>query len=859
MANDDEHHPSRTHPLRPRRKGASIAKDKQPNRKPRKVQGKPQKPRPDEGKAVTRANARQEERNPIDSSEGDVHNIMSQLDEAAQRKLQSMLKRRRRGNGSSYAVRGQSKEEHVATMNKKKRGNGNGEQEPEESDDDVLDLIEEDDTNELVGSNDADDADRCEVSDDIDPGDDHGNQSDLLREGINQVGGVSDEEREVGLPIGISTPECLGARPASVGPSSQSDIALSELPIGTGCRTGTATGRDTADRLYSTGTDVSCLLTFMNKMKEDIRSEINMSHETLLSGIRKEAAHVQKIREDVDNVTSIVSTIATVVCNKNGVPVPKHKDVQRLLCTLTCIFNDRVMTNVMCKCFTGFGTGELAENGVDSGTGICLLKIIIFAKNPTETKKEKFSTDLGMKYSKFRHGILLSSIRAMQKNSFQTFLTKREQQLIHLSSSPGDVACENNSEATKDSSTTSILAPKGDIFGSKIVQPSWLAGGYITVEHCGEAAMKAESRRVDDMTNSSTLYAHTESENVSENQSSVLSEEHARKGVASSRQKVQKSTTITPYMISCEAAGMVYKVITNILHRGRDACKIQLFHELLYPFSSWSQFNAPVSQTSLRLEWQAAEPRIAEMSANSPTMEEVRPLDRFQNNQLTLNETDRNNLGSMERFLRKHQGMNLVVEHNVKVSGETRNLRTSFNLIAVAAELITSFCTLENNSKPEAVLGYHRDSLKVIVTVSFALRRLLSPCVDDANSGRTVPWAEGVRLKNKRGRKKKVCSATTIAACTENSDVGGYSFPLVDGLSIEEFLPPPSKQKDVLGPMLLTLREEEFLSKNTIGTRGLETRAGGQEGDTSGSGKVPNGVQRASPITVDENRCVYDF
>ena len=41
-----------------------------------------------------------------------------------------------------------------------------------------------------------------------------------------------------------------------------------------------------------------------------------------------------------------------------------------------------------------------------------------------------------------------------------------------------------------------------------------------------------------------------------------------------------------------------------------------------------------------------------------------------------------------------------------------------------------------------------------------------------------------------------------------------YQFPEVDGFSINELLPPPSKQQELLSNMLLTLTRAEFNSKN---------------------------------------------
>lgn len=560
--------------------------------------------------------------------------------------------------------------------------------------------------------------------------------------------------------------------------------------------------------------DETVIVETVRSLNAELRRDAQSSNEALLNELKKERNSNLRMRDDVKFLSSIVTAIAGVVCKKQGVAGPKQKEIQKYLGILPFVFSDNIMVSVLGKCFIGFAIKE-AHHG-DTPTleniGIELIRLMLFAKNPSETKKEKYSSELGLKYSKFRHGILLSSILALQKNSFKTFFTKRGHEMVKLADMKSNDSKEDFGKSGEDDQkqgATGEIYPS--IFGTKQIQPPWLEPGYIGVEHCDEAARKAENIRDPDLSRTLSSSFPADNESTVGSQSSTVSEDPAKKTNAGimNRTKLPKNVQVTPDLIACEAAGIVYRIITNILHKGRDACRIQLFHELLYPFTSWSQLQKDVNQKSLKLEWQKSESVDMGYYNDPPLMGEVSSLDRFNGAHRIIDEIDSLNMRTLEKYLSEHPEMTLVVEHDVVVSGRTVALRSYMNIMAVAAKLVSSFCTLENNSTVTDILGIHRSSMTVVTVVSLALRKLIDKSVKEVRERSNIPW-----LNCKTGKQKAIKNKKRVGQSLQGLSDPSYKFPEISGLSIDDLQPAPSKQKDILGPMLLHLKEAEFKAKH---------------------------------------------
>lgn len=71
--------------------------------------------------------------------------------------------------------------------------------------------------------------------------------------------------------------------------------------------------------------------------------------------------------------------------------------------------------------------------------------------------------------------------------------------------------------------------------------------------------------------------------------------------------KKNKSEQIKPEDVAHHVAMKLYCMITNLLHRSREAVKMVFFEEAGYLGTSWSGHGVDVSQTTLRVRWQSTD------------------------------------------------------------------------------------------------------------------------------------------------------------------------------------------------------------------------------------------------------------
>lgn len=530
--------------------------------------------------------------------------------------------------------------------------------------------------------------------------------------------------------------------------------------------------------------DNSVILNVFRSQKAEVMDFIKESFKEMKRDIEKQVEGLNELKEEIIDLASIVVTAANAMVGKQGSNSVKPKEIQRALCIVPSIFTDKVICTVMAKVVIGFCENEITkeECAGPAKVGTNLFEILFFSKLRTEKKREKFCTQMGKKYSSFRHGILLSCVMAMQDNAFHTFLTEKER------------------KAAKTISSDSKVLDRSALFASKVMRPPWIAPGYINLLHCENAAARAENRSGEDSFNDKP---ESESSFLQElSQVSNHSEDPSRKAT-SNRLKSQKSTCSMKDFIAVEAAGLVYKAITNVLHKSRDATKIQLFHEGLYVFTGWSQYHAKVEQSSLRLKWQQEQSQIFQSTKTFPVMSELHVLERFNYCRLKSDDVNEVNMCTLRTFMKEHPEMFLIVEHDVIVSGKVRSLRYYVNIIEVVAKLLASYTSTGTNGKTEDILNVHTDSLKVIVIMSIALRGIIQRTMEETNRDGTVMWLDLVT-----GAPKTPTSAPS------SSSTSHYMLPKVNGVSLENLQPPRSKQNEIIGPLLLTLKEAEYNEKN---------------------------------------------
>ena len=276
-----------------------------------------------------------------------------------------------------------------------------------------------------------------------------------------------------------------------------------------------------------------------------------------------------------------------------------------------------------------------------------------------------------------------------------------------------------------------------------------------------------------------------------------------------SRVKNGKKMVIGRQEIACEVASMVYKLITNVLHKCRDSAKIQLFHDVLYLFTGWGTGNNAgnqknVNQKTLRMHWKDSETEDIDYVRRTQYKKEMRIQDRYNMNIFEAEETNDENKKILRMFIRDHPEMCLIVQHDVYVSGEQKRLRFSIYIVDVVCKLVSAFWNMESNSSAGHALCIDKTALKVIIVMSLAFRKIVDRTLQDVDDCNVVKWANMPigKTKNTTGKRK----SEEQEAYTSNGS-NSYVFPEVLGVSLDWFQPSNSRQRETLSQMCLNLKK----------------------------------------------------
>lgn len=551
--------------------------------------------------------------------------------------------------------------------------------------------------------------------------------------------------------------------------------------------------------------DESVLVNVMKYFKADFTDILKQSVYDLSGKIDQQNRTIDKLKAELNELSSTLTMTASILFNKQFGVAPKSKHLQKKLCTLPALFNERLITVVMSRCYLGFYNQEIKKK-YDSCTNVTitdvedlgriLLSLLFFSKMPNERKREKYASQLGQLYSKLRHGVLLSAIMAMQDNAFDTFLTPAEREAIGAV----EVVQQENNET---SGSKCDNRHQTWLNGAKITHPDWLAPKYICREHCDEAAARLEHRSIDDKDDSGQT--NTMSEDGILN-SSVCDDRLKKPGSSGYKPRQSKVGEITRHEVACEAAGMVYRIITNILHRCRDAGKVQMFHDLLYLFTGWGTASNSVDQKSLKMRWKSAGTINIDYVRNVKLMKEVKTQDKYKFCDHEFESTNKENNDTLRQFMFEHPELCLLAEHDVKVGGRTRRLRYRIYIIEVICKLLSAFSSIDSNSSATPALNVDKSVLKIVSVICIAFKAIVDRTLEDVSDRGVVMWAN-----MKIGRTKTQQSRRVSA---EDDGSSSYTFPQVDGVSLDMFQPSASRQKDILGPMCLNLKVPEFNMKN---------------------------------------------
>lgn len=534
--------------------------------------------------------------------------------------------------------------------------------------------------------------------------------------------------------------------------------------------------------------DESVVLNIVQLLKQAIFSQFKSSFNQVLQEIRTDRHTIKKLRQHVSELTSVVSTTASAIFIKNTSSNPRIKEIQKKLCLLPALFNDHLMLKVIPRVVLGFLVTTITEGSsyISLETkGIEFFSVLYFSKQPNEKKKEKFESEVGRIYSKFRYSLLMSSFLAMQNNSFNIFQKDKMRTGV----------LDDFSTREEDTATTVPSV-------SAMLQPFWLKPGYILSDHCIYAANKQEKRGGTDAYDESQPSVDT-SQTVGDSESLDMQDSSQSSG----KPKVSRSGPLTHDEIATEAASMLYKIITSMLYRSRAASKVQLFHDVTYLFTGWGQHAVPIDQRTLKISWE--KPRTSEIDYidSLPKTKIIPPNDRHSSFGQEVTQIDLDNIAHLQELISDHPELSLVIEHEVSVNGNVSFLRYRMNLIEVSCRLLAAYTTLESAAKGKDALRADKRCFKSIIVLSLGLRRLMNRAIDDLKSHSSVPWLDNFNTKGKRGRPKQ---SSSISANSADQQVTQYTFEEINGMSLDQLLPPPSKQKELLNQMILNMTEEEF-------------------------------------------------
>lgn len=643
----------------------------------------------------------------------------------------------------------------------------------------------------------------------------------------------SDEEQEVSFDINDERQNASNedGTHAQVPISTQNEIpSPSRPPQFTDIMTVAGRGDTFQEELPAptAGFDDSVLMNTIALMQRSITSSVEASSAQLLAELRAEREDTRRLREHVSELTSIITTTAVAMFNKQPSSNPRVKEMQRKLCLLPALFNDSFMLKILPRVVVGFIANDIEEGSAYSSLeekGVQYLCVLYFARRPKERKKEKFASEVGRVYSKIRFGLMMSSFLAMQSNSFQTFKAKRTQGENH-----GVTSITDNEISTVNPNV------------SAIDQPFYLEPGYVLREHCSTAAKKLENRGEKEAVDESQS-GDTSSQALDDDESTDMQEST---NSSSTKQKATKTGPLTQTEIATEAAAMVYRIITATLYRSRPASKLQLFHDVTYLFIGWSQFEAPVDQASLKMNWEASLTRDIAYIDNLPRMKLVKPQGRRSGIGKDADQVDIHNLTHLETLISNHPELSLIIEHNVIVDTAIRQLRYRMNLLEVACRFLASYISIESAAKGKDALCVDRYALKAIVVLALGFRRLMEEAIGEMKIRKCVPWKDNVSATGKQGRPRR----TRPRSDRTSSGYTTYNFPQVQGMTVESLLPAASKQKEVLNKMILNMTEEEFNSRMVNSTGGSNLR----NGVGSSAGRL-----ETSRIQADETQGVFGF
>ena len=139
-------------------------------------------------------------------------------------------------------------------------------------------------------------------------------------------------------------------------------------------------------------TDDSVILNALSAVRRDIEEAARDDLKSIKTSVKEQVSSINLLKEEVTELGSTVSTIATMMFNKNASGNTRvQKEIDRTLCILRAFFTEKLISTVLTKCLIChceklIGTGDIVYF---EQLGATFLAVINFSVQPNEKKKGK--------------------------------------------------------------------------------------------------------------------------------------------------------------------------------------------------------------------------------------------------------------------------------------------------------------------------------------------------------------------------------------------------------------------------------------------------------------------------------------
>ena len=145
--------------------------------------------------------------------------------------------------------------------------------------------------------------------------------------------------------------------------------------------------------MFINNKDELVLVHIANVLNRSFSSKLDAAVDQLLKEIRSDREQIYNLRDDVTELTSIITTSASTIFNKHASSNPRTKEIHKKLCLLHPLFNDQFLLKVVPLFVIGFFVTNINEGSTYQSLearGIELFATLYFSKQPSERKREKF-------------------------------------------------------------------------------------------------------------------------------------------------------------------------------------------------------------------------------------------------------------------------------------------------------------------------------------------------------------------------------------------------------------------------------------------------------------------------------------